>query len=66
MDGYAIPTLMITSEHDQLFPPGLIREVSKYIPGSKVIVLPTAGHSPYFETHEAFNSTVDNFLAKNT
>ena len=65
MDGYAVPTLMITSEHDQLFPPGLIREVSKYIPGSNVTELPTAGHSPYFETPDTFNATVAEFLAKN-
>lgn len=65
MDGFAIPTLMITSEHDQLFPPSLIREVSKYIPGSSVTELPTAGHSPYFETPDAFNATVAQFLAGN-
>jgi len=55
---------MITSEHDELFTPDLIREVSTYIPGSEVIELPTAGHSPYFETPEAFNETIVTFLTK--
>ena len=55
---------MITSEHDALFTPDLIREVSTYIPGSDVIELPTAGHSPYFETPEAFNETIATFLNK--
>jgi len=64
MDGYSVPTLMITSEHDALFTPDLVREVSTYIPGSKVIELPKAGHSPYFETPEAFNETIATFLTK--
>lgn len=64
MTDYAIPTLMITSEHDALFTPDLIREVSGYIPGSEVVELPTAGHSPYFETPEAFNNTIAEFLAQ--
>lgn len=64
MEGYATPTLMITSEHDQLFTPELIREVSTHIPGSSVTELPTAGHSPYFETPDVFNATVSEFLAK--
>ena len=64
MEGYATPTLMITSEHDQLFTPELIREVSTHIPGSSVTELPTAGHSPYFETPDVFNITVSDFLAK--
>ena len=64
LDGYAVPTLMITSENDKLFPPELIREVSAYIPGSQVIELPAAGHSPYFETPEAFNEAIATFLRK--
>ncbi|MBT5498742.1 MAG: hypothetical protein HOK54_23650 [Alphaproteobacteria bacterium] len=56
--------MIITSEHDALFTPDLIREVSTYIPGSEVIKLPTAGHSPYFETPEAFNETIATFLTK--
>ena len=64
MTGYSVPTLMITSEHDQLFTPDLIREVSTHIPGATVIELPTAGHSPYFETPDAFNETVMAFLSE--
>jgi len=64
MEGYSVPTLLITSKHDQLFPPGLIREVASHIPGARLIELPTAGHSPYFETPDAFNETVLTFLAK--
>jgi 3-oxoadipate enol-lactonase len=64
MAGYSVPTLMITSEHDALFTPALIREVATHIPGAEIIELPTAGHSPYFETPDAFNQTIANFLSK--
>ena len=64
MEGYAVPTLMITSENDVLFPPDMIREVAGHIPGAQVVELPPAGHSPYFETPAAFNETVQAFLGK--
>ena len=64
MAGYSVPTLLITSEHDQLFMPDLIREVSTHIPGSEVVELPTAGHSPYFETPDTFNETALAFLSE--
>lgn len=64
LTGYATPTLMVTSENDQLFPPAVIREVATAIPGASIVELPTAGHSPYFETPEAFNEVVTGFLAE--
>ena len=56
--------LLITGSIAAYRTPDLIREVSTYIPGSEVIELPTAGHSPYFETPEAFNETIATFLTK--
>jgi 3-oxoadipate enol-lactonase len=64
LSGYSVPTLMITSENDALFPPEVIREVASIIPGAQVAELPTAGHSPYFETPYAFNDTVGAFLSE--
>ncbi len=64
LEDYSIPTLMITSEHDTLFTPSLIRQVAELIPGAEVTELPTAGHSPYFETPDAFNATVGDYLAR--
>lgn len=58
------PTLFITSENDLLFPPEMIRGLSALIPGAECVELPMAGHSPYFETPDAFNETVGAFLAK--
>ena len=59
---YAVPTLMLTSPEDRLFPPPVIEEVSQVIPGARLMQLPGAGHSAYFETPEAFNSAVLAFL----
>lgn len=60
--GLSVPTLLITSENDVVFPPEAIREVAALTPGSELVELPEAGHSPYFETPEAFNRTVGAFL----
>lgn len=62
--GLSVPTLLITSENDVVFPPAAIREVAAMLPGSELVELPEAGHSPYFETPEAFNSTVGAFLER--
>jgi pimeloyl-ACP methyl ester carboxylesterase len=61
---FAVPTLMITSEHDVLFPPEAIREVAGIIPGAELTELRIAGHSPYFETPEVFNDLVAAYLAR--
>ena len=55
--------MMITSENDVIFPPAAIREIAGMIPGCKLVELPEAGHSPYFESADAFNETVLGFLA---
>jgi 3-oxoadipate enol-lactonase len=62
--GFDTPTLFITSEHDTMLPPAVIREVAGLIPVAEFVVLPSAGHSPYFETPEQFNATIAQFLAR--
>jgi len=62
--GLGVPTLLITSENDVVFPPAAIREVAALMPGAELVELPEAGHSPYFETPEAFNRTVGAFLER--
>lgn len=64
LSGFDTPTLFITSEHDTLLPPAVIREVAGLIPGAEFVLLPSAGHSPYFETPEQFNATITPFLAR--
>jgi len=60
----AMPVLLVTSDHDAIFPPVAIREIAALIPGAEFRQLPTAGHSPYFETPAAFNDTVLDFLGR--
>jgi len=62
--GYAVPTLMVSGEHDQLFPPDVLKEAAAQIPGCRLVSFPGAGHSPYFEDAARFNSLVAEFLAE--
>ena len=56
------PTLFIVGEHDDIFPPAMIRQAAACIPGAIVVEIPDADHSPYFETPERFNQTLLTFL----
>lgn len=57
-----IPALFIVGEHDPIFPPKVIRSVAAEVSGARVVELPGAGHSPYFETPDAWNEAVTAFL----
>jgi pimeloyl-ACP methyl ester carboxylesterase len=61
-ENYSTPTLFITAEQDQIFPPELIKLAAGIVPGATVEVLGDAGHSSYFESPELFNTTVSGFL----
>ena len=63
LDGFAIPTLCISGDEDQLFPPAAIREVAALLPGAAVEHHPGIGHSTYFEMPQDFNERVLAFLA---
>lgn len=56
------PVLFIVGEHDSIFSPDMIRAASAEVRGSQLVQLPGAGHSPYFETPDAWNETVLRFL----
>lgn len=57
-----LPTLFIVGEKDPIFPPAVIRSVAGEIANARVVELPGAGHSPYFETPDAWNTAVADFL----
>ncbi|MEO8603729.1 MAG: alpha/beta hydrolase [bacterium] len=61
--GWSIPTMLVGGSHDRLFAPDVLREVAAALPGAHFTEIPTAGHSPYFETAAAFNGAVEQFLA---
>ncbi len=64
--GYAVPTLMIAGEHDQIFPPDALKEAAALIPGCRVHDFAGAGHSPYFEDAPRFNRIVSEFVASHS
>ena len=61
---FAVPTLVITAPEDLLFPPPVMAEAARAIPGASLIELPNCGHSPYFEKPDAFNEMVLKFLGE--
>lgn len=64
LQGYAVPTLALTSPEDILFPPEVMEEVAATLPGARLEVIPGVGHSTYFELPETFNRVVSGFLAE--
>ncbi|HUP23324.1 MAG TPA: alpha/beta fold hydrolase [Thermoanaerobaculia bacterium] len=58
----AMPVLFLVGTEDAIFPPGLIRAAAARVPGARVVEIPGAGHSPYFEMPEAWNRVVATFL----
>ncbi|MDN5860627.1 MAG: alpha/beta hydrolase, partial [Pseudonocardia sp.] len=58
-----VPVLMLGGEHDELFPPALLRACGSLLPDVDVRVLAGVGHSGYFEDPEAWNREVGEFLA---
>jgi pimeloyl-ACP methyl ester carboxylesterase len=61
--GFAVPTLLLAGEQDQLFPPEALCEVADLVPGARIERFPGVGHSVYFEAPERFNSAVADFLS---
>jgi len=61
-----VPVLFVVGEHDPIFPAAVIRSVAAEVKGARVIELPGAGHSPYFETPKAWNEAVSAFLGDPT
>jgi len=55
-------TLILWGEHDRLFPPQVGRDLQAAIPGSRLIVIPDAGHIPQWEQPQAVNRHLIDFL----
>jgi len=58
------PTLLIVGEEDVVMPPFAMELSHKLIPGSRLEVVPDAGHSVYFEQPEIFNKLVLDFFRR--
>lgn len=58
-----VPVSFIVGEEDPLFPPDAITLMHARISGSRVVVLPRAGHSAFFEQPDQFNQALTDLLA---
>jgi 3-oxoadipate enol-lactonase len=58
-----VPTLIICGEEDKPTPPTLSRELHDMVPGSRLAIIPNAGHLTNLEQPAAFNSLVQSFLS---
>jgi 3-oxoadipate enol-lactonase len=56
------PVLFIGGEHDEVMPVELMTIARSLIPGSRLEVVPGAGHSVYFEEPQIFNRLVREFF----
>src|SRR5436190_74983 len=57
-----VPTLWLTGDEDIVYPPFLSDLLAPMMPNARVVRVPTAGHSVYFERPAEFNHVVDEFL----
>jgi pimeloyl-ACP methyl ester carboxylesterase len=57
------PVLFIGGEHDEVMPVVLMEVAKEMLPGARMVVVPGAGHSVYFEQPETFNHVVAEFLS---
>ena len=58
-----VPTLLIVGEEDPVMPPAAMELSRDLIPGSRLEVVPGAGHSVYFERPDVFNLLVLDFFS---
>lgn len=57
-----VPTLLIYGEQDRLVPPQFGEAYRALIPGSRLVVLPNAGHAPFDEQKDAFLTAFRSFV----
>ncbi len=60
----ALPVLFIAGEEDPLIPPPVLEAAASHFRSARVVRVPEAGHSVYFERAEYFNPIVDAFLSE--
>jgi 3-oxoadipate enol-lactonase len=63
LPGLAVPVLIVVGEEDVITPPAESRRMAEAIAGSRLVVLPAAGHLANLENPAAFNRELAGFLA---
>jgi 3-oxoadipate enol-lactonase len=59
----SVPTLVIVGEEDGITPPESSRKMHEHIGGSRLVVIPEAGHLSNLEAPDAFTGGLAEFLA---
>lgn len=59
-----VRTLLMTGAADPFTPPSITRMIARHVPDNEVVIVPEAGHSPYWEQPEFFNRAVLEFLGR--
>ncbi len=62
LDKISIPTLVLVGEQDVVYPPARAERIHSRIRGSKLVVIPNAGHTSTVEEPEAVNAALSQFL----
>lgn len=57
-----VPTLLVWGEQDGLVPPRFGEAYRALVPGSRLVILPEAGHAPFDEQADAFVAAFRSFL----
>lgn len=53
-----VPTALIAGEHDELTPPGVMRDLATAIRGATLTIVPGAGHMTNLEAPDYFNQAL--------
>lgn len=56
------PVMLLYGEEDLVISPPFLESAAAAIPGTRVVRIPKAGHSAYFERPDEFNAAVEEFL----
>ena len=59
-----VPTLVLCGTEDRPTPPALSAELAALIPGSRIAMIPAAGHLTNLEQPTDFNRAIEDFLAE--
>jgi 3-oxoadipate enol-lactonase len=62
LSAFSIPTLFIVGEQDEMIPPTVLAAAAAAVPGARLLRVPDAGHSVYFEKPAEFNAAVLEFF----
>jgi pimeloyl-ACP methyl ester carboxylesterase len=59
---FAVPTLFVAGDHDELQVPWLIKDTQAAVANSKLVVIPGSGHCPTVERTEIYNQALIDFM----